>query len=118
MLEPSAVVHHDVTADRERLSYFVCRCWSEGTSKAIVSGLASSGAALASEGAYVTRTLPSGAVRDLKAALVGRDIGSATRVIASLVGVVVAAAGYAVGTVESARSSSQRSSKAPMSVRA
>jgi glycosyltransferase involved in cell wall biosynthesis len=47
--QPAAQVDHQVTADRMSVRYFVRRCWAEGISKAFVSRLTGSGAALASE---------------------------------------------------------------------
>ena len=70
--EPEARVAHTVSADRATLRYFVSRCRAEGLSKALVAGLVGTGDGLASERAYVRRTLPAGMARAFGQALRGR----------------------------------------------
>jgi GT2 family glycosyltransferase len=95
---PRARVHHEVGPERQRWSYYVARCWSEGISKAIVSRLVGAEAALSAERRYVTRTLPTGAMRAVGQGLRG-DRWALLRAGALLVGVGVTAAGYVRGSV-------------------
>ncbi|HEX2508067.1 MAG TPA: glycosyltransferase family 2 protein [Miltoncostaeaceae bacterium] len=57
---PEARVSHLVPEGRTTWRYFRSRCWSEGLSKAVMTGRVGSDDGLASERTYVTRTLPSG----------------------------------------------------------
>ena len=97
---PTAIVHHSVPAERLTLRYFLRRCYAEGLSKALVSALAGRADGLASERAYVTRTLP-GAVR---VALVQAVRGPARidglrRAAAVIAGLLSASAGFVQGAV-------------------
>jgi GT2 family glycosyltransferase len=87
LYEPAAVVHHRVPAARARWSYLRRRCWAEGRSKALISGLVGSDDALSSERAYVRSVLPRGVVRALGCGLRG-DLGGFGRAAA-----IVAAVG-------------------------
>ena len=93
VLEPAAVCHHAVTADRVTRRYFRRRCAAEGRSKAVVSTLTGADAALSSESAYVRRTLPAGVLRGLRDAAAG-DLGGAARAWAILEGTTVTAVNY------------------------
>jgi glycosyltransferase involved in cell wall biosynthesis len=66
VLEPLAVCHHSVTADRVTRSYFRKRCRAEGVSKAVVAQVAGSDKALGSERTYATRVLPAGVLLGLR----------------------------------------------------
>lgn len=105
--QPTAIVDHMVTADRLRLRYFIHRCWAEGISKAIVSRLAGSDAALASERTYTTRTIPAGIARALRDGLCG-DPAAFGRAVAIVVGVAVTVAGYLRGSASGLRKSPSR----------
>ena len=96
LYEPAALVHHNVPRSRGTWSYFLSRCYSEGVSKATVSGLAGASKALAAEKSYLCLTIPRGIVRYLIWAVRGQPRSLAT-LGALLVGVVVTALGYAVG---------------------
>jgi hypothetical protein len=100
--EPRAVVHHLVPPERARWRYFRQRCWSEGLSKAEVARLAGAGRALRSEHHYVTRTLPRGVLRNIRAATRHGDYAGLGRAAASLAGVAVTGGGYAAGSLRSA----------------
>jgi GT2 family glycosyltransferase len=63
--EPASVVDHRVSASRATVRYFVRRCLGEGRSKARLATRTGRRTALASERAYLTRTLPAGFVRRL-----------------------------------------------------
>jgi glucosyl-dolichyl phosphate glucuronosyltransferase len=93
VLEPAAVCHHAVPADRLTRRYFRRRCAAEGRSKAVVSTLTGADAALSSESAYVRRTLPAGVLRGLREALAG-DLGGAARAWAIVEGTAVTATSY------------------------
>jgi glycosyltransferase involved in cell wall biosynthesis len=97
---PTAIVHHSVPAERLTLRYFLRRCYAEGLSKALVSALAGRTAGLASERAYVTRTLP-GAVRGgLAQLLVGPARNDGLRRAAAVIaGLLSASAGFVQGAV-------------------
>jgi glycosyltransferase involved in cell wall biosynthesis len=113
--QPTAIVDHMVTADRLRLRYFIHRCWAEGISKAVVSRLAGSDAALASERAYTTRTLPAGVARALRDWLSG-DPAAFGRAAAIVGGLAVTVAGYLRGSASGLRPSTEPPSPAAVSV--
>jgi len=96
---PDAVVHHEVPRVRASWSYFRRRCFAEGQSKAQVAGVRGTADALATERRYVAHTLPQGVARGIKDAIVGREIEALGRAGSIAAGVVVAAAGYAGGTL-------------------
>lgn len=106
---PDATVHHSVPAERMTVRYFVRRCYAEGLSKALVSALAGRTEGLASERAYVTRTLPR-AVRDaLRRVVCGPSrVDGLCRAAAVIGGVAAAGTGFVRGTV------SYRARRAPL----
>jgi glucosyl-dolichyl phosphate glucuronosyltransferase len=93
---PEACVDHRVGAERATFGYFAARCWSEGLSKAVVSRVVGATPALASERTYVRRTLPSGVVSGVRAALHGDALGLA-RAGAIVFGLAATTAGYLWG---------------------
>lgn len=93
---PACRVRHRVTADRATWRYFARRCWAEGLSKALVRDSVGGDAALASERAYVLRTLPSGVAHGLLA-LVRGELSGIARAAAIVIGLAVTVAGYAWG---------------------
>lgn len=97
---PDAIVHHSVPAERTTLRYFIRRCYAEGMSKALVSALAGRTEGLASERAYVTRTLPH-ALRDslLRAVRGPARVDALRRAAAVVGGVGAAGAGFVRGNV-------------------
>ena len=97
VLEPAALVHHQVPPSRTSWSYFRSRCYSEGLSKAAVARLAGSGPGLASERSYATRTLPTGVARGLTDLLARRDATGPVRAAGIVVGLVWTTAGYVRG---------------------
>ena len=86
-------VHHLVPKDRQRLSYFRSRCYHEGRSKAVLSGLVGTEQGLASERTYATRTLPLGVLRHLAAAARG-DLAGVARAACIVLGLLTTAFGY------------------------
>lgn len=93
---PKARVEHLVTPERVTWGYFWRRCWSEGLSKALVSGGVGSQDALASEWSYTLKTLPLGILRGVAAALRG-DRDGFRRAAAIVAGLAITTAGYVWG---------------------
>jgi glycosyltransferase involved in cell wall biosynthesis len=91
------VVNHRVPAGRAAARYFLKRCFSEGISKARLSGQVGTDDGLANERAYVRRTLPLGVLRGIGDLLRGHPsgIGRAAAIVAGFTATVV---GFAVGT--------------------
>ena len=98
VMEPAAVCHHNVPADRVTRTYFRRRCRAEGRSKALVSRLAGQVEALESERGYVLHTLPKGVVRGLRE-LISGDRSAGARAWTIVEGLVLTAISYAVTTV-------------------
>jgi GT2 family glycosyltransferase len=93
MLEPRAVVHHAVTADRATRRYFRRRCLAEGRSKALVSELVGSGPALASERSHIRRVLTRGIAGGITE-LVRGDPAGGRRALAIIEGLALTVTGY------------------------
>jgi O-antigen biosynthesis protein len=102
VLVPTARVRHRVPAARATFRYFRSRCFQEGRSKARIAMLEGAGAALASERAYSTRTLPAAVARGVRDALRGQGSGLG-RAAAVLAGLALTTAGYLAGRIEAAR---------------
>ncbi|GAB48112.1 glycosyltransferase family 2 protein [Mobilicoccus pelagius] len=96
LYDPAARVRHHVTADRATWSYFRRRCYAEGLTKAALSRLTRSSAALSSESSYAMRVLPVEAVRGLCST-------DPRRGLAVVGGLGATAAGYVRGLAESSR---------------
>ena len=65
--EPTAVIHHRVPLERQKVSYVLSRCLGEGRSKAILYGVTGGKGKrpLAREANYLVRTVPSGIALDI-----------------------------------------------------
>ncbi|MFN2538910.1 MAG: glycosyltransferase family 2 protein [Mycobacteriales bacterium] len=87
------VVRHLVPKDRQRLRYFLSRCYHEGRSKAVLSALVGTRHGLAAERSYATRTLPLGVLRHLAAAGKGDPAGVA-RAACIVLGLLTTGLGY------------------------
>ncbi|NTW29256.1 MAG: glycosyltransferase [Coriobacteriia bacterium] len=109
LLDPAARVGHRVPDTRSRWSYFWARCYGEGISKARLARALGQQDGLSSERRQVLRVLPAGVVRNLGAALTGKDIWGFARAFAIVGGLAVTAAGYVTGTL---KPTSQSSGKA------
>jgi len=96
VLAPASRVRHRVRPERGTWRYFVARCYQEGRSKARISALAGADRALASERAYVRRTLPRGVLLGLRDALRG-DLAGLGRAMAIVLGLAVTTIGYGAG---------------------
>jgi glycosyltransferase involved in cell wall biosynthesis len=92
--EPAAAVRHRVPAGRCRWAYFRARCYAEGLSKAAVSRHTGPRSALASERAYLRRTIPAGLVRPLRP---GTGRPPVLTSVALVIGVLWTLAGYCRG---------------------
>ena len=90
VFEPRALVRHRVSSDRLSWSYLRRRSWGEGISKAAVSRLVGSEAALSTERAYTSRIIPAAFFREL----LRLHVAGASALVVS---VLFAAAGYARG---------------------
>lgn len=91
--DTAPVVRHLVPMARQRPAYFVRRCYHEGRSKAAVSAMVGSEAALSSERTYVIKTLAGGVGRHVAAALRGDPWGLA-RAVMLPVGLVSTTGGF------------------------
>ena len=96
---PDAVVRHSVPRSRTSWGYFRRRCFAEGLSKAVLSGLVGSGAALRTERRYVRSVLPRAIARAVSDAVRLRKADQILRAAAILGGLTFTAAGYAWGTM-------------------
>lgn len=99
LYNPSAQVEHHVPKQRGSVRYFARRCWAEGLSKAEVSRRVGRSSALSTELHYASRVLPRGIWQGLRDTSTG-DIWGATRAVAIVLGFVVTAAGYCIGSLQ------------------
>lgn len=99
IFEPSAVVDHHVHAERLTWQYFTRRCFHVNRGKVEAHRNIEGAENLAADRAFARRTLTEGVTRELGHALRG-DLSALARIGAMVTGVVLAAAGYATGTVD------------------
>jgi hypothetical protein len=99
MYVPDAPVDHHVAADRIKLAYLMRRCWHEGRSKAKVVRSVGSDRGLARERRHLASVIPTGILRDLRAAVTG-DAHGLQRVAVTALGIFATAAGYIIGRCE------------------
>lgn len=97
LFEPSALIGHKVSRQRESFAYFRSRCYAEGLSKALVTREVGTQDGLASERAHAMKTLPLGALRGVGEALRG-DLGGLGRAAAIVIGLAWTTWGYVVGS--------------------
>jgi glucosyl-dolichyl phosphate glucuronosyltransferase len=90
---PAAVVTHKVSTERLTFSYFLLRCFGEGVSKARVARLARAGS-LATERAYVKRTLVRGVIRRFADSILKLDIRAGGRAVVMVLGLASTITGY------------------------
>jgi cellulose synthase/poly-beta-1,6-N-acetylglucosamine synthase-like glycosyltransferase len=98
-LEPRAAVNHRVTADRVTWLYLTRRSYYEGVSKAALSRALGRHDSLSTESAYLSTVIPRAILRELTAPRTGGLVRAAGIILS--VGATVA--GYAAGTLRSAR---------------
>ncbi len=96
LIDHRAVIRHRVPAARGRFGYFVTRCYAEGLSKAQVSRAVGSADGMSAERRHAGRILPAGVARGVADALRG-DVAGLGRAGAIVIGLGVAAIGYAGG---------------------
>jgi GT2 family glycosyltransferase len=94
--DTGSTVAHLVPGDRQRLRYFVSRCYHEGRSKAVLGALVGTEQGLASERSYATRTLPLGVLRHTAAVARG-DLAGPVRAAVIVLGLLTTALGYLSG---------------------
>ncbi|GHE84675.1 hypothetical protein GCM10017786_15550 [Amycolatopsis deserti] len=99
VFRPQAVVRHRVTPERITWAYLRRRGWGEGLSKAYVSRLVGSEAALSTERDYLSRTIPAAVVREFGRLALGRTAG-ASGVLGLVTVVSSTAAGYLRGKAQ------------------
>jgi glucosyl-dolichyl phosphate glucuronosyltransferase len=97
LFEPDARVHHLVPAWRGSLHYFKQRCFAEGRSKALVTGLVGAKDGLTSERSYVLHTLPGAVIQGLRDTLRHGSPAGIQRAALILTGLAVTACGYLSG---------------------
>jgi glycosyltransferase involved in cell wall biosynthesis len=95
--EPEALIRHHVPQDRATLAFFMRRCYAEDRGKADLAEYVGQSLALATERAYVARTLARGAVRGVGQAFRG-DVTGLARSGAIVLGGTLAALGYSMRT--------------------
>lgn len=103
LYEPSAIVSHRVPATRAHARYFFRRCYTEGVSKALMTREVGRSQGLASERAYVTKTLPIGALRSMKETARG-DASGLGRLVMLLAGFIATSLGYGLTVLTNRRS--------------
>jgi GT2 family glycosyltransferase len=96
MYVPQAAVDHHVGPERQRVTYFLRRCWHEGRSKAAVVRLVGASSGLERERRQTAVVIPAALRRDLRCLLRGQAAGG-MRMAASVTGLGAAAAGYLAG---------------------
>jgi glycosyltransferase involved in cell wall biosynthesis len=99
LYQPQAIVFHNVSASRASWRHFCSRCFFEGGSKAVVAWLQGPRDGLASERAYMMKTLPKGILRGVADTLLGRHRAGIARAGAIVVGLAMTTAGYLLGTL-------------------
>jgi hypothetical protein len=93
LLQPRAVVHHAVSAERASWPYFRACCRVEGISKTRVARNVGQTAALSAESAYVRRVLPAGVLHKLGRGPHG-DLAALARAGAIAAGLTFTATGF------------------------
>jgi GT2 family glycosyltransferase len=107
MYVPSAVIQHEVPAERASFRFFVRRCYAEGRGKVQMSGLHENDA-LGAERSYLW-SLPKAVVRHVGAAATGKGADHLLRAGGVIAGVTAAGVGGVVETVSSKRAGKRTS---------
>ncbi|HEX9118081.1 MAG TPA: glycosyltransferase family 2 protein [Anaerolineae bacterium] len=97
LYEPAARVYHRVPPARGRWRYFRSRSYAEGLSKAQIAAMVGAVDGLSTEWKYALWTLPSGILRNLRQAIVRRDLAAAGRAAAIIAGFTMTTIGYLTG---------------------
>lgn len=99
LCDPYARIHHRIPPFRASWRYFRVRCYAEGLSKAMMSRYVGAKDSLSSERSYTCQILPKGILHGIMDALFRLDMTGLLRAGAIVVGLVMAALGFLVGTV-------------------
>ena len=102
MYVPSAIIRHEVPAERSTFAFFLRRCYAEGRGKVQMAGLHTGSDSLVAERTYL-RSLPRAVLRNMAAATRGRGVSYALRAGSVVAGVAAAGFGGAVETVSARR---------------
>jgi glycosyltransferase involved in cell wall biosynthesis len=94
MYAPQAQVFHNVPKTRATWRYFCSRCYAEGVSKALIGQYVGTTRSLASEKAYVLKTLPKGVWRGFTSVVLKFDPVGLARAWAIVVGLSLTTFGY------------------------
>lgn len=94
---PAAIVYHTVPTSRTTWNYFRRRCFGEGVSKAVLSGMVGSSQALETERRYTRSVLPAAMFDAMSKAIRQRRAGFVVRAAAVMAGLMITAAGYGWG---------------------
>ena len=97
MYAPDAVAEHHVPASRSSFSYFLRRSYAEGRGKVEMAHLLGRQEKLQDERDYMIRTLPSGILEGLRAAIRHGDLSGLLRAGAIVSGILAAGIGAASG---------------------
>jgi len=95
LFDPGMRVNHIVTPDRATFRYFARRCYYEGVSKAVMSGLVGARDGLSSERAYTRRVLPRAVARGV----LSHSRTGLTHAAVVIAGLGITSAGYVLGLV-------------------
>jgi cellulose synthase/poly-beta-1,6-N-acetylglucosamine synthase-like glycosyltransferase len=107
VFEPASVVRHHVPAQRLTWTYFWRRCFFVNKGKVAAHRNIEGAGNLHADRAFARRTLTDGLAREMRELRRG-DVSALARIVAMEVGVALAAAGYALGTVQHWRGSRHR----------
>jgi GT2 family glycosyltransferase len=108
LYQPAAVVYHHVPRERLTWHYFWRRCFLVNRSKVLAFREMRDAASLAAEREFARRLLTRGVGRELSAATSG-DLAAVLRIAVMATGMLIAGAGYLVGTIENEQRRSRSS---------
>ena len=94
--EPAGIADHRVPPARATFSYFLHRCFNEGSGKAALAALNGTGESTSAERQYTRRVLPGGVIRGLREAAHG-DASGGLRSMAIAAGFSCTAVGFFAG---------------------
>jgi hypothetical protein len=98
LFEPASVVRHHVPAERLTWRYFWRRCFFVNMGKVAAHRNIEGAGNLHADRAFARRTLLDGTARELRQLARG-DVTALARMLVMPIGLALAAAGYAVGTI-------------------
>jgi GT2 family glycosyltransferase len=98
LYDPDAEVSHLVPPGRRTRKFFVRRCWQEGRGKAALFRFVGSDG-IESERDYTTKVLPRALRREMRSALLQRNIAALNRCAAIIIGFAATGAGWLVEMV-------------------